>query len=86
VTPRGNPKPPTTGESDPDKELKAARDLEAHTEELKAKVPFDVKQFTDKGMKAESYAKDEAYGHFKELVIKVDPVYLTDKITGQTTK
>lgn len=81
------PAPPVVNKTDPDEELKrSAKDLEEYTKELKTKVPFDTKAFQKSGMKAESYVKDDANGHFKELVIRVDPIYLTDKLTGQSTK
>lgn len=61
-------------------------DLEAYKAQLRAKVPFEVKKFADAGMKAESYVKDESVGHFKELTVALDPVTLTDKLTGKTAR
>ena len=77
--------PPTDGASSGGGNGAAAQDYETYTKALKEKVTFDVKQFTASGMKAESYVKDtQSESMFKELTIKVDPVVLTDKITGKS--
>ncbi len=82
---QSNPKSPTT--PDPDAELKRnAQDLKEYVDKLKRAVPYDMKKFTDAGYKAESYKKDPKREWFTEVVLKVDPVYLTDNITGETKK
>lgn len=78
---------PTRMTPDPDAELKRnAKDLKEYTDWLKSTVPYDMKKFTDAGFKAESYKKDPKREWFTEVVLKVEPVYLTDKITGETKK
>lgn len=65
---------------------KNAQDLHEYTANLKKTIPYDMKRFADAGFKAESYEKDPLRDWFMVVVVRVEPVYLHDKITGQTKK
>jgi hypothetical protein len=63
-----------------------SQDLGEYTKLLKEKIPFDIEAFKKTGMTAETYVKDEKIDHFLELVVRVEPVYLTDRLTGKTSQ
>lgn len=85
--PEPTPKEETKATPDPDEALKAkAEDMGEYIAGLKNGVPFDIKKFTAKGFKAESYEKDTRREWFMSVVLVVKPVYLTDKITGVTAR
>lgn len=92
--PKVNPEPPppkpkaepkVEPKQDPDAELKKnAKDMQEYVAKLKATVPIDVKEFTDKGFKAERYEIDpKRDAMLYTVMLKIDPVYLKDKITGE---
>lgn len=88
--PKASPKiePKAEPTVDPDAELKKnAKDMQEYVAKLKATVPIFVKDFTDKGFKAERYEVDPKRDTMLYTVmLKVDPVYLKDKITGETKR
>ena len=75
-------------DGDNDEELKkSAKDMAKYTAELKENVPIGPQEFIKAGFKADSYVKNDKYDNlFKEVVVRIDPVYLTDQITGLTAR
>ena len=84
------PKPPVKEPApvDPDLELKKnAKDMGEYTAKLKETVQIFIADFTKKGFKAQSYEKDPKVDTmFLTIMLKVEPVYLKDTITGETKR
>ena len=58
-----------------------------YTAQLRAQVPVEIAEFEASGLRADQYAPHEHHPNlFRSLTIKVEPVKLTDKLTGRTER
>jgi hypothetical protein len=65
------------------------QDYQSYVEGLRKTVKDSPEGLVRQGLLAESYTMDDAKystGYFKMLVVKVDPIWLKDSVTGKTAK
>jgi hypothetical protein len=61
------------------------KDMQSYIRELKPKIPVQIEQFKSIGLKADSYEPSNKFPDlFGTVTVKVDRVYLEDKVTGKS--